>query len=133
MRATVADQKDPLEQVKASAARGLNRRLEPLIITETFTATGAGTSHLLDDRPLKYYGLGVTETGTVTSWTVEIQVSMDDVNWTTVDDHQRAVEGDGVVVSSGTTPNPARYARLNCSAFVLGAGTSVAATAVGVP
>ena len=107
--------------------------LEYATASQTFTGTGASSSTDLTKKPLKYYTIQVTETGTVTSWTVELQVSLNGSNWTTVMNHQRAVEGNGAnKFSGGGNVSSALFMRVNVSALTLGAGTNIVVNAVGV-
>lgn len=99
--------------------------------SDTFTATGSGTtvdSHL---APVKYFSLSVAETGTVTSWTVVLECSLDDTTFTTVLTHTNT-SGNGATVFGGTTAFPCLYFRSRASAITLGAGTNVIATILGM-
>lgn len=99
--------------------------------SDTFTATGSGTtvdSHL---APVKYFSLSVAETGTVTSWTVVLECSLDDTTFTTVLTHTNT-SGSGATVFGGTTAFPCLYFRSRASAITLGAGTNVIATILGM-
>lgn len=99
--------------------------------SDTFTATGSGTtvdSHL---APVKYFSLSVAETGTVTSWTVVLECSLDNTTFTTVLTHTNT-SGNGATVFGGTTAFPCLYFRSRASAITLGAGTNVIATILGM-
>lgn len=84
--------------------------------------TGTGTEIQIDGRKafsIQLAGVG----GAPTSWTLDLQVSNDKVNWTSVVNHVTAT-GNGVV-KAHTAEVPARWARYNLSALVLGPATNV--------
>ena len=58
--------------------------------TETFTATGNGTSRDLIHPQKDWAWLVKAGTGTPTAWSVDLQVSIDNANWTTIDTHSSA-------------------------------------------
>lgn len=88
---------------------------------ETFTAAATGTA--VSGLPAKYFALQVKATGTVTSWTVIAEGSLDGTNWTTIVTHTNA-SGDGAIVTNSTA-FPALYYRTRCTAIVLGSGTNI--------
>ena len=100
---------------------------------DTFTGTGAGTAVASVELGVSHFALQVKETGTVTSWTVVVQVSLDGTNYVTILTHTKAGDGDGAIVFSGPNRYPALYFRANCTAVTLGGGTNVIATIVGMP
>lgn len=100
--------------------------------TDSFTATGPGTTVNASASPVSSYSIEVTETGSVTSWSVDVEASLDSVSWTTVATHTNISPGNGKIISTGTTLTPALYFRTNCTAITLGGGTSIAATVLGV-
>lgn len=104
-------------------------------LTDTFTTTGVGASgsKTSSAQPFRYYTLVVKATGTVTSWTVLLEGSLDGTNWTTLVTHTNAAPGDGLAIFETTAPQPVTYVRLRCSAITLGAGTNVVATALALP
>lgn len=101
--------------------------------SDTFTGTGAGTAVNSADLGVSHYALQVKQTGTVTSWTVQLQVSLDGTNYATILTHTKAGDQDGGIVFSGPNRYPALYFRANVSALTLGGGTNVVATIVGIP
>ncbi len=100
--------------------------------SDTFTATANGTTVDAHLAPVKYFSLYVVQTGSITSWTVVLEASLDNVNFTTVLTHTNTTPGTGLVVFGGTSAFPALYFRARCSAITLGAGTNVVATILGM-
>jgi hypothetical protein len=99
---------------------------------DTFTTTSSGTtvdSHL---APMKSFSLAVKATGAVTSWTVLLECSLDNTNFTTVLTHTNTTPGDGQILFAGTTLTPCLYFRSRASALTLGGGTNVVATILGM-
>lgn len=87
------------------------------------------------------FAIQVKGTGAApTSWTVELQVSLDGTNFMTLFSHKSttgsnnelaAADGD-VVFSYGGTFYPALYFRSKCTAVSLGSATNIVATIVGM-
>lgn len=99
---------------------------------DTFTTTANGTTLGDGFQNWKYFSLSVQQTGTVTSWTVVLEVSLDNTTFSTVLTHTN-VTGSGVVVfAADAIPRPVLYMRARCTALVLGAGTNVISTIIGV-
>lgn len=99
---------------------------------DTFTTTANGTTLGDGFQTWKYFTLSVQQTGTVTSWTVVLEVSLDNTTFSTVLTHTN-VTGSGVVVfAADAIPRPVLYMRARCTAIVLGAGTNVISTIIGV-
>lgn len=101
--------------------------------SDTFTATGNGTTVDMSAQAVQNFGLQVKEAGTVTSWQVDLEVSLDGTNFVSVLSHTKASDGDGAVLFSGANRYPALYFRARCAALTLGGGTNVVATIVGMP
>lgn len=99
--------------------------------SDTYTTAADGTAVDISLMPCKYYGLQVTQTGTVTSWTVELQVSLDGVTYTTILSHTKAGDTDGITVWA-PQPIPGRFFRTKCTAITLGGGTNVVARCIGM-
>lgn len=97
--------------------------------TDTYTATASGTSQNSVPKSVRSFTLAVTQTGTVTAWTVVLEVSLDGTSFTTVLTHTEAT-GSGIALSTGATLWPCQFWRTRCSALTLGAGTSVTARAL---
>lgn len=100
---------------------------------ETFTTTADGTAQDISAQGFSKFAIQVKQTGTVTSWTVVLQVSLDGTNYATVLSHTKAGDGDGAIVFTGPNRYPALYFRASCTAITLGGGTNVIATIVGMP
>ena len=102
--------------------------------TETFAATGAGTTYDLVRRTSDTFALAVKKTGSVTSWTVLLEGSLDGTNWTTLLTHTNASPGDALIIApTAGVRTPVNYLRLNCSALTLGTGTAIVATFAATP
>jgi len=117
----------PLQQAQAGATKALAALLSAVDGSETFTATGDGTTVRIGGMAARAYSLQVKATGSVTSWTVVLEVSLDDTNWTTVATHDNSTPGDGLMIAS-TSDMPSGYVRARCSALTLGAGTDIVTT-----
>lgn len=100
---------------------------------ETFTTTADGTAQDVSGQGFSRFAIQAKQTGTVTSWTVVVQVSLDGTNYVTILSHTKAGDGDGAIVFSGPNRYPALYFRASCTAITLGGGTNVVATVVGMP
>jgi hypothetical protein len=101
--------------------------------SDTYTAAANGTTVDVSAQGMKRFGLQVKQTGTVSSWTVLLEVSLDGTNFVTVLTHTKADDGDGAIAFTGANLYPALYFRSRCSAITLGGGTNVIATIVGMP
>lgn len=98
--------------------------------SDTYTGTGNGTTIDRSTSPLALFGISVKQTGTVTSWDVRLEGSLNNSEFTTILTHTN-VTGDGVVLWSGTLNAPTLYFRSRCAGLVLGAGTNVVVTVLG--
>lgn len=98
--------------------------------SDVFTTTTNGTIVNVSASPVKYFALQVNQTGTITSWTVVLEVSLDGTNFTTILTHTNIL-GDGMTVYIGTLTASSLYFRSRCSAITLGAGTNVTAIILG--
>lgn len=107
--------------------------LDKVTRQETFTATADGTAQDVSAQGFSKFALQVVQTGTVTSWTVVVQASLDGTNYVTILSHTKAGDGDAAIVFSGPNQYPALYFRTSCTAITLGGGTNVVATVVGMP
>jgi len=97
--------------------------------SDTYVATATGTTVNATTAPKQNFSLQVNQTGTVTSWTVVLEGSLDGTNFTTLITHTDA-DGSGTVKTA--SGKPALYFRSRCSAITLGAGTNVIATILGM-
>lgn len=100
------------------------------IYTHTFMVTGSGPIIDISNNPMKYFTIQTKTTGTVLSWIIRLQVSIDNENWTTIATHTNAV-GSGLLVFV-TTPSPALYLRANCTGLDLGLGTNIIVKILGM-
>lgn len=99
---------------------------------DTYTTTSSGTTVDASLAPVKSFTIAVKATGAVTSWSVVLECSMDNVNFSTVLTHSNVTPGDGQTLSSGTSLFPCLYFRSRSTALVLGGGTNVVATILGM-
>jgi hypothetical protein len=103
-----------------------------LMNTDTFTAPGTGTTFDCSAAPLKNFALQVSGTGAVaTLWTVLLEGSIDNSNFTTILTNMTPV-GDSICVFTGPNHTPVLYVRTRVVALTLGLATNVKATIVGV-
>lgn len=120
----------------SNAASVVNKVLTPSSLNyvnrqDTFTAAGNGTTVDVSTKPLKSFAITGAQTGTVTSWTLILEGSLDGTNFTTMVTHTNVI-GNNVIVFSGANLYPVMYIRVRCSAIVLGVGTSVTSTILGM-
>jgi hypothetical protein len=101
-------------------------------LTVTFVASGASATQSLHNFPKKYYTFAVTATGAVTSWSANLEVSLtgNDGEWSVAMTHTN-ITGSGQIITS-INPIPSTYLRINCTALVLGPGTSITAKVLGM-
>lgn len=95
---------------------------------ETFITTATGATQDCSASPKKSFSLQATKTGSITSWTILLEGSIDGVTFTTILTHTNVAPGDGAIIASGATITPVKYWRLRSSAFSIGTGTNVIAT-----
>lgn len=100
--------------------------------SDTFTVAANGTTVDKSAAPLKSFALAVKATGAVTSWTVVLECSLDNTNFTTVLTHTNVTPADGQALFAGTSLTPCMYFRSRVSAITLGGGTNVIATILGM-
>lgn len=99
--------------------------------SDTFTTTGNGTTVTVTTAPLSCFSIQVTQTGTVTSWDVRLEGSLDGTTWTQILQHTQ-VTGSGTTVYSGSVKSGNLYFRSRCAGLVLGVGTNVVAVILGM-
>lgn len=100
---------------------------------DTFTGTGNGAAVDVSSAGRKWYGVQVKGTGAAaTSWTVNLQASLDGTNYATILTHTNTVDSDGAIAWI-STPAPALYFKSNVSAVTLGSATNIVVTIVGMP
>jgi len=95
------------------------------------TATGAQPSLAASGQtPFATYAITLKGVGAAaTSWTVNLEGSIDGANWTTICTHN-ATDGSTVWDTSG---KPTMFVRPNVTALALGSATSVTVVVVAVP
>jgi hypothetical protein len=101
--------------------------------SDTYTTTANGTAVDVSAQGMSQFAIQCKATGSVTSWTVVLEASLDGTNYVTVLTCDSVADGDGAIVWTGPQRYPALYFRSRCSAITLGAGTNVIATIVGTP
>ncbi len=100
--------------------------------SDTFTTTTSGTTVDSSTNPVKTFSIQVKGTGAAASvWTVVLEGSNDNTNFTTLLSHGTAT-GDGITLFSGTTFTPCLYYRSRCSALTLGGASNIVVTILGV-
>lgn len=101
--------------------------------SDTFTAAANGTTVDVHLVGLKYFSIGCKGTGAAaTSWTIVLEGSNDNVNFTTILTHTNTVLADGQTLYSGTSAAPSLYYRSRASAVTLGSATNIICTIVGM-
>ncbi|GAC1501935.1 MAG: hypothetical protein NVS1B10_06430 [Candidatus Saccharimonadales bacterium] len=103
----------------------------PTSQTDTFTIAGNGITAGAASVGVKSFALSVAATGAVTSWSVVLEGSLDGINYTTILTHTNTT-GSGVTLFSGASFYPCINFRSRCTAIVLGTGTNVVATILGI-
>lgn len=112
----------------------INARFSPAFSTqsETFTATGNGTTIDISSTPLKTFTLQVVGTnGTPVVWSVILEGSLDGTNFTTILRSTDAL-GNGIALFSGASSYPVLYYRIRCASLTLGLATNIVAKVLGV-
>lgn len=97
------------------------------LVTSTFTLAASGTTQYTG-FPVSKFAIMVTKTGAITSWTVNLEGSLNGSTFTTLVSHTNAAPGDGL--TTFTIDKPVLYWRLTCSAIVLGGGTNIIARGI---
>lgn len=98
---------------------------------QEFTATGAGTPIEIGDASRSYSLQVVCEPVTATSWSVDLEVSLDGVNFQAVLTHTTG-SGDGGIETSGGVFAPCLFIRSNVKSLVLGSSLKIAVYILGV-
>ena len=100
--------------------------------SDTYTATGNGTTINVTANPLQSFTLQVKGTdAAATTWDVRLEGSLDNANFSTILTHTNAT-GDGAVLWAGAVLSPLLYFRSRCAGLVLGPATNIIATILGV-
>lgn len=98
--------------------------------SDTFTATGAGTTVDASAAPLSKFAIQVKGTGAApTSWTAVLECSLNNAQFTTVLTHSA---NDGSTVFSQANLFPCLYFRTNVTALSLGSATNIIVTVLGM-
>lgn len=110
---------------------GLSTGTPPFIKQiDTFTGAGNGTTIDVSTNPFSKFTIVVSATGTITSWTVILEGSIDAINFTTIATHTNLI-GNNISIFSGVNLTPCLYFRTKCTALVLGIGTNIVSTVLG--
>jgi hypothetical protein len=104
---------------------------QALINTYTATTTGVqGSFGAPGGAPFSTYALQVKGTGAApTSWSVTLEGSLDNANWTTIITHS-ATDGSTQFDTNG---KPVLFVRVNVGSLSLGSATNIVIKAVAVP
>jgi len=132
---------DGLESALSDILTELQQKLEPgdEIVTapshetrsDTFTVPASGVAITLD-KALKSYSIQVKGTGgEPTNWTVELQGSLDGVNYAKILEHKKST-GDGEVLFSGAVLSPSLYFKSQCTSLTLGPASDIVVTILGM-
>jgi len=99
--------------------------------SDTYTVAASGTTVNKSAAPVTAFAVQVKGTGAApTSWTVVLEASLDNVNFSTVLTHKTST-GDGAVMWSGSLLSPTLYFRSRCTAISLGSATNIVVTILG--
>ena len=108
--------------------------------SDTFTGAGSGTTFGVTAQGVEKFSLQIKGTGgSPTAWTVNLQVSLDGTNWTTILVHANTsppaddVRVDGQMISTGSNRYPALYFRSNVSLLTLGPTSNIVVVICGRP
>lgn len=100
--------------------------------SDTYTGTGNGTTVNVANSALSIFSVQVTGTSAVaTIWDVQLEGSLDNINFTQILQHTN-VTGNGVVVFSAGNYSPCLYFRSRCAGLTLGPATNIVVTIVGM-
>lgn len=106
---------------------GTNFRIDP------FTGVGVGPVIDVSDRPVRSFSLQVSEFGgAVTDWSVEIQTSLDGINFSEIMTHDDLSLVIGDVLHSGANLAPALFFRAEVKSLTLGAATGINVGIIGL-
>jgi hypothetical protein len=101
--------------------------------SDTFTASGNGTTVDVSSQGMTKFGLQVVKTGTVSAWNVVLEGSLNGTHFSTILTHTETLPGDTLVIWTGAGTFPALYYRARCVSITLSGGTNVVATIIGKP
>jgi len=124
---------DPLGQIRIVGTvvvpGTINTRPSTSSRTDTYVAAGNGVT-VVSAAVYRSFGIQVKATGAVTSWDVRLEGSLNGVQFTTIIQHTNA-DGDGITKWNVNQSANANF-RSRCVAIVLGGGTNVVVTILGV-
>jgi hypothetical protein len=109
------------------------RYLDSTYQLETFTTATTGTLINLTQQAMSRFAMQVAETGTVTSWTVVLEGSLNGSNFQELLQHTKAETLNGTILWTGPNLYPVSYLRVRVVAITLGGGTNIQVTLVGMP
>lgn len=102
--------------------------------TTTFTSTGISPYLTATVGTLGTFSMTVKGTGaSPTSWSVNLEGSLDGVNFTSALTHTNTNNANGAILYSGFFRAPSKYIRAHVTALVLGSATNITVTMLGVP
>lgn len=97
--------------------------------SDTYTATGNGTTVDVSTNPLKNFSIQVKSTGTTaTAWDMRLEGSLDGTNFSQIIAHTNA-DTDGFVKFASNSP--ILYFRSRCAGITLGLATNIVVTILG--
>ena len=98
------------------------------LVSADFTATGLGTVLNAISYIPEYFALQVAGVDAAPiSWTVQLEGSLDGVNWTKLVEH-KTTDGNGAIVWNPDTVRHVSHLRVNVTSLVLGSATAVKVT-----
>lgn len=100
--------------------------------SEVFVDTTPGPTQDVSFYPKKVFSLQVNKTGAVTSWDVVLEGSLNGSTWTTILEHTNTTPGDGKMMSTGALLTPVLYFRTRPVSLVLGGGTNIITSSMGM-
>ena len=98
---------------------------------DTFTAVANGVTQNVINKPIKHFAIQVVGTGAAaTAWSVVLEGSLNNVNFSTIMTHTE-VTGNGAVLWSGATIYPVLHFRSRVVSLTLGPATNIVASILG--
>jgi hypothetical protein len=126
LRVVLANDQTPGVVVSGIAQVSIVGGSAQAISSDTYIATAPGAASTPAAFVASLFTLQVVALGAVTSWSVSLEVSIDGgFTWGPIATHTNADTSGGIVTP--VRPTPAASYRTNCTALVLGAGTSITA------
>ena len=101
---------------------------------DTFTTTGNGVAQNIIGTPRTKFTLKVIGTDAIpTAWSVVLEGSLDDSNYTTILTHTSAVETNGELKFSGASNFAVIFFRSRVVSLTLGAATNIVVSTYATP